>query len=140
MLSENLISSALLEYFKNNFDKFYEANKEVIENYEYLKSKIQELESRVHLDYRLTLSNSTYSGKLINAKVKLPFAVNTNSKSKYPYFNVHVGKLSNYKNGLDDPQVKIDAEEKIEKFIDRKIPYIILNADNQPIVFHYSKE
>ncbi len=119
------------------FNRFYELNKDVIEEYFYLKEKLVELDARLNLKYTLTITNSITSGKLVNAKLKLPFAKNPNSKSKYPYFNIHVGKLTNYKRGLKDPQLKLDAEKKLREYIDKKYPFTIQTADNQQFVFLY---
>ena len=102
-----------------------------------MKSKIEELQYRLDFQYRLTISNSKDSGMVINAKLKLPFVQKENSKSKYPFFNIHIGKLTNYKNGIKDPQVKIDAEKKIKIFIDKKYPFNILNIDYQLLEFNY---
>ena len=131
------IHSQLLLLLKGRLQKYYNENKEVIDDYLYMKSKLEELEYRLDFQYKTTISNSKTSGKVINAKVKLPFARNENTKSKYPFFNVHVGKLIDYKLGLKDPQVKIDAEQKIKEFIDRKYPFSILNAENQQLEFHF---
>jgi hypothetical protein len=131
------INSQLLAYIEMRFNRFYELNKDVIEEYFYLKEKLVELDARLNLKYTLTITNSITSGKLVNAKLKLPFAKNPNSKSKYPYFNIHVGKLTNYKRGLKDPQLKLDAEKKLREYIDKKYPFTIQTADNQQFVFLY---
>ena len=136
-LIEISINSQHLEFLQAMFRTFHKENKELIDDYLYMKAKLSELESILNLNYKLTISNSKTSGKVINAQVKLPFARNENTKSKYPFFNVHVGKLIDYKLGLKDPQVKIDAEQKIKEFIDRKYPFSILNADNQQLEFHF---
>jgi hypothetical protein len=136
-LKGNHIHEELLTYLSIKLDNFYELNKEIIEDYLYMKSKLEEFSSRINLQYRLTVSNSAHSGKVINAKVKLPFAKKENSKSKYPFFNVHIGKLVDYKLGLKDPQLIIDAENKLREFIDKKYPFSILNADNQIVEFKY---
>jgi len=131
------LQNELLEFLKVRLERFHKENKDIIDDYLYMKSKVSELESILNLNYKLTISNSKTSGKVINAQVKLPFARNENTKSKYPFFNLHVGKLIDYKQGLKDPQVKIDAEQKIKEFIDRKYPFSILNADNQQLEFHF---
>ncbi len=131
------INSQLLAYIEMRFNRFYELNKDVIEEYLYLKQKLVELDARLNLKYTLTITNSITSGKLVNAKLKLPFAKNPNSKSKYPYFNIHIGKLTNYKKGLKDPQLKLDAEKKLMDYIDKKYPFTIKMADNQFFIFLY---
>jgi hypothetical protein len=127
----------LLHFLEAGFNTYFEKNKDIIEDYLYMKSKIEELQYRLDFQYRLTISNSKDSGMVINAKLKLPFVQKENSKSKYPFFNIHIGKLSNYKNGIKDPQVKIDAEKRIKIFIDKKYPFSILNIDYQLLEFHY---
>jgi hypothetical protein len=131
------IHEQLLEYLQGRFNRYYETNKDIIDDYLYVKSKLEELGYRVHLQYKLTVSNSNHSGKVINAKLKLPFVTNDNAKSKYPYFNVYIGKLADYKLGLNDPLVKIDAEKKLKEFIDLKYPFNILNFDYQQIIIKY---
>ena len=136
-LNNSSIHSELLNLLKGRFNKYYKQNKEVIEDYLYIKSKIEELEYRLNFQYRLTISNSKSSGKVINAKLKLPFVQKENSKSKYPFFNLHIGKLSDYKLGLKEPMLKSDAEKKIKDYIDKKYPFNILSADYQLVEFHY---
>ena len=127
----------LLNSLNGNFNLFYEKNKEIIDSYLYMKSKIEELKYRLNFEYKLTITNSRTSGMIVNAKLKLPYIQNENSKTKYPYFNIHIGKLSNYSNGLEDAQLKIDIEKKIKNFINTKYPYSILNIDNQLLEFYY---
>jgi hypothetical protein len=135
--SNNIIHSQLYALLEGRFSKFYKENKDLIDDYQYIKSKLEELEYRLNPHYRLTISNSKNSGKVINAKLKLPFIQKENSKSKYPFFNIHIGKFADYKLGLDDPQLKSDALKKVKLFIDTKFPFSILNTDNQLVVYHY---
>ena len=136
-LNESRLHNEIKNYLELKFDKYYKENKDTIDNYLYFKSKLEEMENRLNFDYKLTISNSRTSGQIVNAKVKLPFAYNKDNKSKYPFFNIHVGKLSNYKEGLEDLQLKKNAEDKIKEYIDKKYPFSILNSDNQYINFHY---
>ena len=138
----SVFHSSTIEYLKFVSLKFHQSHKVLIDNYLYLKSKIEEFESRMeeNLQYKLSVFNSKSSGKVINARVKLPFAPMNDKKSKYPYFNIHVGKLSNYKLGLDDPRAKSDAEKKIKKFINEKFPFTIKTIDNQVITLLYPDE
>jgi hypothetical protein len=133
------IDEELIDYLSGRLEKFYTINKEAIDEYLYVKSKIDELKSRLpsNLHYKLTVLNSKYSGKVINVRLILPFVKNENKKSLYPYFNLHIGKLSNYKLGIDDPQVKIDVEVKIKEFINERYPFRVLLADNQEIELKY---
>lgn len=136
-LNNSSQNNQLLIFLMNRLEKFYNENKELIDDYQYMKLKLDELSYRKNLQYRFTISNSKSSGKVINAKLKYPFVKKENSKSKYPFFNIHVGKLSDYKKGLDDPQLKIDAKFKIEKYIDNKFPFTIQIDDNQVVKFTY---
>jgi hypothetical protein len=131
------IHSQLYALLEGRLNKFYKENKDLIDDYQYIKSKLEELEYRLNPQYRLTISNSKNSGKVINAKLKLPFIQKENSKSKYPFFNIHIGKFSDYKLGLDDPQLSSDALKKVKLFIDTKFPFSILNADNQLVEYRY---
>jgi hypothetical protein len=133
----NKIHSQLYELLEGRLNKFYKENKDLIEDYQYIKSKLEELEYRLNPQYRLTISNSKNSGKVINASLKLPFIQKENSKSKYPFFNIHIGKLADYKLGLDDPELKIEAEKRIKKYIDNKFPFSILSIDNQIVEYYY---
>jgi hypothetical protein len=125
-----------LQYYLSKHDNKY---KEEIDFHDYLKGKIDELKSRLesNISFNLTVLNSKSSGKVINAKVKLPFAPNPSTKSNFPFFNIHIGKLSNYKLGLDDPQVQIDAIKKIKEYINEKYPFNILITDNQLVTLNY---
>lgn len=136
-ISNISINSQLLAYLEMRLNAFYKSNKGVIDDFIYMKERIVELESRLNLNYKLTISNSKTSGKLVNAKLKLPFARNPNTKSKYPYFNIHIGKLANYKMGLKDPQLKLDAEKKLRDYIDKKYPFTIKMSDNHKFIFLY---
>lgn len=131
------IHSQLYALLEGRLNKFYKENKDLIEDYNYMKSKLEELEYRLNPQYRLTISNSKNSGKVINAKLKLPFIQKENSKSKYPFFNIHIGKLADYKKGLEDPELKSDALKKIKIYIDNKFPFSILNIDNQLVKYSY---
>lgn len=131
------VQQQLMDYLKAKFEMYYDTQKEVIDDYLYMKSKLEELEHRIELQYRLTISNSKNSGKVINAKLKLPFVKNKNSTSKYPYFNIHIGKLSDYKLGLEDPLVRIDTENKLKEFIDSRYPFEIINVDYKVVIFKY---
>jgi len=131
------IHSQLYALLEGRLSKFYKENKDLIEDYNYMKSKLEELEYRLNPQYRLTISNSKNSGKVINAKLKLPFIQKENSKSKYPFFNIHIGKLADYKKGLEDPELKIDALKKVKIYIDNKFPFSILSIDNQLVKYNY---
>ena len=135
--SNNSIHSQLYALLEGRLNKFYKENKDLIDDYLYIKSKLAELEYRLNPQYRLTISNSKNSGKVINAKLKLPFIQKENSKSKYPFFNIHIGKLADYKLGLEDPQLNIDALIKVKIYIDNKFPFSILNTDNQLVKYYY---
>jgi len=132
------INSVLFDFLEMRYKHFYKANQDIIDDYLYMKEKLVELEARLNLNYTLSVTNSKTSGKLVNAKLKLPYAKNTKNKSKYPYFNIHVGKLENYKKGLKDPLLLVDAEKKIMAFIDKKHPLHILGSDNQQLIFLYN--
>lgn len=136
-LSENSIHSELLRLLNGRLKRFYESNKDVIDDYLYMKSKLEELDYRMNLHFKLNILNSKTSGQVINAKVKFPYITKEGGKSKYPYINVHIGKLSDFKGGLNDPEVKITALKKIKEYIDSKFPFTILNADNQLLTFFF---
>ena len=131
------IQTQLYEYLEAKLNSYYKQNKDLIEDYQYIKSKLEELEYRLNPQYRLTISNSKNSGKVINAKLKLPFIQKENSKSKYPFYNIHIGKLADYKKGLEDPELKIEAEKRVKKYIQNKFPFSILSIDNQIVEYYY---
>ena len=134
---DNKIHIQLYELLYGRLEMFYKQNKDLIEDYQYIKSKLEELEYRLNPQYRLTISNSKNSGKVINAKLKLPFIQKENSKSKYPFYNIHIGKLADYKKGLEDPELKIETEKRIKKYIQNKFPFSILSIDNQVVEYYY---
>ena len=138
-LSEGNIHSELLNLFKGRLNRFYESNKDVIDDYLYMQSKLEELEYRLNLNYKLNILNSKTSGQVINAKVKFPYISRETGKLKYPYLNVHIGKLSDFKGGINDPEVKISALKKIKEYIDSKYPFTVLSAENQTLTFYYRK-
>ena len=131
------IQTQLYEFLEAKLNLYYKQNKDLIEDYQYIKSKLEELEYRLNPQYRLTISNSKNSGKVINAKLKLPFIQKENSKSKYPFYNIHIGKLADYKKGLEDPELKIEAEKRIKKYIQNKFPFSILSIDNHIVEYYY---
>jgi hypothetical protein len=133
------IDSQLLAYLNGRLARYHNANKEIIDEYLYAKAKIDELENRLisNLHYKITLLNNKYSGKVVNVRLILPFVKNENKNSIYPYFNLHIGKLSNYKLGLEDPQLTLDVESKIKDFISQRYPYRVKVAENQEIEFNY---
>jgi hypothetical protein len=118
--SNNKIHSQLYALLEGRLSKFYNENKDLLDDYQYIKSKLEELEYRLNPQYSLTISNNKNSGKVVNAKLNLPFMKKENSKSKYPFFNIHIGKLADYKEGLEDPQLRSDALKKVKLFIDTK--------------------
>lgn len=132
------IDSELINLFESEFENYIKKNKEVIQTYLYLKSKIEELKNRVILHYKLGILNSKSSGKTINAKLRLPFKKEIKGKEKASFINIHIGILSNYKEGLIDAQLKIDAEEKIKEYLDKKFPFTFLDADNQQVIIEYT--
>ena len=134
---DDRIHSQLYALLEGRLNKFYKENKDLIDDYHYIKSKLEELEYRLNPQYRLTISNSKNSGKVINAKLKLPFIQKENSKSKYPFYNIHIGKLADYKKGLEDPELKIEAEKRVKKYIQNKFPFSILSIDNQIVEYYY---
>jgi hypothetical protein len=138
-LQNHQINSELIEILNAKLGVNYSAYMHIIDKYLYEKSKIDELENRLtsNLHYKITLLNNKYSGKVINVRLILPFVKNENKNSIYPYFNLHIGKLSNYKLGLEDPQITIDVENKIKEFITQRYPFRVLVADNQEIGMKY---
>lgn len=133
----NTIHSELHLLLEVRLNRFYKENKNIIEDYQYMKAKLEELECRLNLEFKLYILNSKTSGQIVNAKVKFPFTGENGAKSKYPYLNVHIGKLSDFKGGLNDPEIKKIALEKIKKYIDFKHPLVIQNTDNQSITFFF---
>jgi hypothetical protein len=136
-LNETQLHTELKTFLEKKFEKFYKENKDTIDDYLYFKSKLEEIENRLNFKYKITVYDSRNSGQIVNVKVKLPFALNKDDKSKYPFFNIHIGKLSNYKKGLEDEQLKKDVEVKIKEYIDSKYPLCIMNSNNQNLTFHY---
>ena len=136
-LNESRLHNEIKNFLELKFDKYYKENKDTIDNYLYFKSKLEEMENRLNLKHKLTVYNLGNSEQIVYVKVKLPFAFNKDDKSKYPFFNIYIGKLSNYKEGLEDLQLKKDVEEKIKEYVNSKYPFSIINSNNETITFYH---
>jgi hypothetical protein len=131
------IGTELETFFNEQLEIFYQENKEIIDGYLQFKEAIEELNNRVNPHYKLTILNSKTSGKILNAKLRLPFKVVMKNKKKVSYTNIHIGKLSNYPNGIKDQKAIEDGQKKVKKYLDQKFPFTFLDADNQPITIYF---
>ena len=75
----------------------------------------------------INVLNNKVSGKVVNAKLKWKI----NQSAKASYYNIHIGKLSEYKKGLTDKQLVIDAKTKVDLFIASKLEIELKDTNNQ---------
>ena len=52
------IQTQLYEFLEAKLNLYYKQNKDLIEDYQYIKSKLEELEYRLNPQYRLTITNN----------------------------------------------------------------------------------
>ena len=86
------------------------------------------LNKRLDLHYTLSVSSDRGYGEFVVAKVKWE---QEGVKKKYPYYNVQIGYLKNFKKGLKDPQLILEADIKVKEFINKKFPIEIKNIDGE---------
>ncbi len=132
---KSLLEGATLDLLENHVKKYYLLNKEIIDKYLYLRDKVEEFKMRINPPYKLYILNNKSSGKVINAKIKI--ASSENGNITFNYYNIHIGKLEQYKLGLTDPQLEIDVKKKIKNFLNLKFPAILYDIDNQQINLKY---
>ena len=130
--SISLLDNTLIPYFEAMLNAHYNdsKNKEIIDSYLGLKQIINTLNKRLDLHYTLSVTSDRGFGDFITAKVKWEQEGVT---KKYPYYNVHIGPMKNYEQGLNDPELKIDADRKVREYINKKFPITIRNIDGELI-------
>ena len=127
--NQRLDDNVSLDILETCFETFYKENKGVIDDYNYMKSKIEELNERKNIKYKLYILNNKTSGKVINARIKLSKTEGGNAKNTF--YNIHIGRLDQYKKGLKDPLIDKEVSLKIKEFLDLKFPAYFYDIYNQ---------
>lgn len=127
--NQRLDDNVSLDILETCFETYYKENKMIIDDYLYMKAKIEEFNERKNIKYKLYILNNKTSGKVINAKIKLSNIEGSNAKNTF--FNIHIGRLDQYKKGLKDPLIDKEVRLKIKAFLDLKFPAILYDIENQ---------
>jgi hypothetical protein len=120
----------ILPFIQSFMDSHYNnaKHKEIIDTYLSYRDMINTLNKRLDLHYTLSVSSDRGYGEFVVAKVKWE---QEGVKKKYPYYNVQIGYLKNFKKGLKDPQLILEADIKVKEFINKKFPIEIMNIDGE---------
>jgi len=133
--NQRLDDNISLDVLETCFEKYYKENKRIIDDYIYMKAKIEEFNERKNIKYKLYILNNKTSGKVINARIKLSKIEGSNAKSTF--YNIHIGRLDQYKKGLNDPLIDKEVSLKIKEFLELKFPATFFDADNQLVKLKY---
>lgn len=128
--NSSILEDAIIPSIQNWMDAHYNdpKHKEIIDTHLGYRDIINTLNKRVDLHYTLSVSSDRGFGEFIIAKVKWE---QEGVNKKYPYYSVHIGPLKNYKKGLNDPELKYEADKKVKEFINNKFPITIKNLDGE---------
>lgn len=128
--NSSILEDAIIPSIQNWMDAHYNdpKHKEIIDTYLGYRDIINTLNKRLDLHYTLSVSSDRGYGEFVVAKVKWE---QEGVKKKYPYYNVQIGYLKNFKKGLKDPQLILEADIKVKEFINKKFPIEIKNIDGE---------
>jgi hypothetical protein len=127
--NQRLDDNVSLDILETCFETYYKENKRIIDDYIYMKAKIEEFNERKNIKYKLYILNNKTSGKVISARIKL--SKTEGSTAKNTFYNIHIGRLDQYKKGLKDPLIDKEVSLKIKEFLDFKFPANFYDTDNQ---------
>ncbi len=133
----------LISLVENDFHQFISSDKQVtipstkelIEFYEYWKSKVQELKYRDNFTYTLSVVKNRESSPTILAKVKWLYKLNgRHTKSKYT--SVHICSVSKHFKDRESVDLKnttliYDAENKIWDYLNRVSPIELMKITGE---------
>jgi hypothetical protein len=133
----------LIDKIQNHYGQFISSDvevtipstKELIEFYEFWKSKIEELKYRENVTYTLSVVKNRESSPTILAKVKWHYKLNGKvPKSKYT--SVHICSVSKFfkdreSADLKNPTLIIDAETKIWEYLNRVSPIELMKISGE---------
>lgn len=106
------------------YAKLYNENKNLIDSYNFLEGKIEEIQYRINPSYKLTkIKNRDAKGSIV-ARVKWKFMVHGEYKTP-PYIFVYVCSLEDYPLGIEDPKVQELAKYKIDDYFANKLPLVM---------------
>jgi len=120
----------IIPFIQSFMDSHYNnpKHKEIIDTYLSYSDIINTLNKRLDLHYTLSVSSDRGYGDFVVAKVKWE---QDGIKKKYPYYNVQIAYLKNFKKGLQDPQLLLEADKKVKEFINKKFPIVLKNIDGE---------
>ena len=133
----------LISLIENDYHQFISSDeqvtipstKELIDFYEYWKSKVEELKYRDNITYTLSVVKNRESSPTILAKVKWHYKLNGKvPKSKYT--SVHICSVSKYFKDRESTDLKnltliIDAETKIWEYLNRVSPIELMKITGE---------
>lgn len=126
--SHSEIKSQILPMALYAFNEYCKNNKQVIDNYNYWKEKIEELNYRIDFTYKLSVVKNREANKSILARVKWQYKFKGEYK-KPPSLGVYIGSLKDYPKGLEESNIDEVAKAKIEEYLVNKVPLIFQDID-----------
>lgn len=128
--STDTIKSLMEEELKALITK----NNEVINDYFYLTSKIEEINYRQSPSYTLSVVNKKDIDKgYILAKVKWPYMFKGRIKTP-PYISIHLGSLKKYPKGVNDPNLQSDIHTIIQNYLNEYAPFELINQNGDSYI------
>jgi hypothetical protein len=130
-----LIQNDYNQFISSDIEVTIPSTKELIEFYEYWKSKLEELKYRDNFTYTLSVVKNRESSPTILAKVKWHYKLNGKlTKSKYT--SVHICSVSKYFKDKDSVNLKEatlinDAENKIWEYLNRVSPIELMKITGE---------
>jgi hypothetical protein len=130
-----LIQNDYNQFITSDIEVTIPSTKELIEFYEYWKSKLEELKYRDNFTYTLSVVKNRESSPTILAKVKWHYKLNGKlTKSKYT--SVHICSVSKYFKDKDSVNLKEatlinDAEIKIWEYLNRVSPIELMKITGE---------
>ena len=106
---------------ENDFDSFYEKNRELIDRYNYLKDKKEEKEHRDNPIFTLSVINKNIYPQIM-AKVKWPFLYK-GEKTNKGYLTIAIGGEKQFPELLDTPNIREISKEIISHKLEKHDPY-----------------
>jgi hypothetical protein len=106
---------------ENDFDSFYEKNRELIDRYNYLKDKKEEKEHRDNPIFTLSVINKNTNPQIVG-KVKWPYSYK-GKKSKTGYLTIHIGGPKEFPEMLDTPNIYEISKNIISNKLQKHDPF-----------------
>ena len=106
---------------ENDFDSFYEKNRELIDRYNYLKDKKEEKEHRDNPIFTLSVINKNTNPQIVG-KVKWPYSYK-GKESKTGYLTIYVGGPTEFPEMLNTPNIREISKEIISHKLEKHDPF-----------------